>query len=258
MNKNDAGKVILEVKDLNKTYVSDGVKNPVINNMNLEIYDGDFTVIMGPSGSGKSTLLYCLGAMEDATSGNILFQDKDITEMKENDLSSLRLRKYGFIFQQIHLVSNLSLFENVILPGLALPENTNEEVNERALELLERFKVKEVSRRLPSQVSGGEQQRAAIARSLINQPEILFADEPTGALNQSNSEIVMDLFSELNQNGQSILLVTHDRRAALRGNRILYIIDGAIKSEMKLDPYDSSNLKERESTVNSWLAELAW
>lgn len=258
MNKNDAGKVILEVKDLNKTYVSDGVKNPVINNMNLEIYDGDFTVIMGPSGSGKSTLLYCLGAMEDATSGNILFQDKDITEMKENDLSSLRLRKYGFIFQQIHLVSNLSLFENVILPGLALPENTNEEVNERALELLERFKVKEVSRRLPSQVSGGEQQRAAIARSLINQPEILFADEPTGALNQSNSEIVMDLFSELNQNGQSILLVTHDRRAALRGNRILYIIDGAIKSEMKLDPYNSSNLKERESTVNSWLAELAW
>jgi putative ABC transport system ATP-binding protein len=251
-------KVILEVKNLDKTYVSDGVKNPVIKNMNLDIYDGDFTVVMGPSGSGKSTLLYCLGAMEDVTGGSILFQGKDVTRMKENALSDLRLKEFGFIFQQIHLVSNLSLFENVILPGLALPENTNEEVRKRALVLLERFQVKEVSERLPSQVSGGEQQRAAIARSLINQPTILFADEPTGALNQSNSEIVMDLFSELNQQGQSILLVTHDRRAALRGDRIVYIIDGAIKSEMRLDPYDHAQVKEREETVNAWLSSLGW
>ncbi len=251
-------KVILEVKNLDKTYVSDGVKNPVIKNMNLDIYDGDFTVVMGPSGSGKSRLLYCLGAMEDVTGGSILFQGKDVTRMKENALSDLRLKEFGFIFQQIHLVSNLSLYENVILPGLAFPENTNVEVRKRALDLLERFQVKEVSERLPSQVSGGEQQRAAIARSLINQPTILFADEPTGALNQSNSEIVMDLFSELNQQGQSILLVTHDRRAALRGDRIVYIIDGAIKSEMRLDPYDRAQVKEREGTVNAWLSSLGW
>ncbi|NLZ36624.1 MAG: ABC transporter ATP-binding protein [Clostridiales bacterium] len=251
-------KVILDVKNLDKVYVSDGVKNQVIKNMNLEIYDGDFTVIMGPSGSGKSTLLYCLGAMEDVTEGSILFQGEDITKMKENTLSDLRLKEFGFIFQQIHLISNLTLFQNVILPGLALPESTNKDIYERADNLLEKFQVKHVSQRLPSQVSGGEQQRAAIARALINQPKVLFADEPTGALNQNNSEIVMDLFSELNRNGQSILLVTHDRRAALRGNRIIYIIDGAVKSEMKLNSYDSANLKDREHTVNTWLSSLSW
>ncbi len=251
-------KVILNVKNLDKVYVSDGVKNQVIKNMNLEIYDGDFTVIMGPSGSGKSTLLYCLGAMEDVTEGSILFQGEDITKMKENTLSDLRLKEFGFIFQQIHLISNLTLFQNVILPGLALPESTNKDIYERADNLLEKFQVKHVSQRLPSQVSGGEQQRAAIARALINQPKVLFADEPTGALNQSNSEIVMDLFSELNRNGQSVLLVTHDRRAALRGNRIIYIIDGAVKSEMKLNSYDSANLKDRELTVNTWLSSLSW
>lgn len=256
--KNDMEKIILDVKNLDKTYVSDGVKNPVIKNMNLEIYDGDFTVVMGPSGSGKSTLLYCLGAMEDVTGGNILFLGQDITKMKEDALSDLRLKKFGFIFQQIHLVSNLSLFENIILPGLALPANTNEEVHQRASELLERFQVKKVAKRLPSQVSGGEQQRAAIARSLINQPKVLFADEPTGALNQNNSEIVMDLFSELNRDGQSILLVTHDRRAAIRGNRIIYIVDGAIKSEMRLESYDHANVKEREGTINTWLSSLGW
>ncbi|NLZ56652.1 MAG: ABC transporter ATP-binding protein [Clostridiaceae bacterium] len=252
------GRVILDIKNLDKTYVSDGIENPVIRKMNLQIYAGDFTVVMGPSGSGKSTLLYCLGAMEDVTGGSILFQGKDITKMKENALSDLRLKKFGFIFQQIHLVSNLSLFENVILPGMVWPKNTKEDVNKRALELLERFRVKDVSERLPSQVSGGEQQRAAIARSLINRPDVLFADEPTGALNQNNSEIVMDLFSELNRDGQSILLVTHDRRAALRGNRIIYIIDGAIRSELELEPYDPANLQEREEAVNSWLASLGW
>ena len=142
-------------------------------------------------------------------------------------------------------MSNLSLFENVILPGLALPENTNEEVR-RELWCCWKISSQEVSERLPSQVSGGEQQRAAIARSLINQPTILFADEPTGALSQSNSEIVMDLFSELNQQGQSILLVTHDRRAALRAqNRIHH--RRAIKSEMRLDPYDHAQVKERRN-----------
>ena len=207
-------KVILDVRNLDKTYVSDGVSNPVIKNMSLELFEGDFTVVMGPSGSGKSTLLYCLGAMEDVTGGSILFQGQDMTKMKENALSDLRLTKFGFIFQQIHLISNLSLLENVILPGLAVPEQTSESVRERALELLERFQVEKASERLPSQVSGGEQQRVAIARALINRPDMLFADEPTGALNQNNSKIVMDLFSELNRAGQSVLLVTHDRRVS--------------------------------------------
>lgn len=250
--------VILNIKNLDKTYTNDGIENQVIKNMNLEIYKGDFTVIMGPSGSGKSTLLYCLGAMEDITNGNIFFKDKNIIKMKENKLSDLRLKEFGFIFQQIHLISNLSIYENIILPGLALSEKNNNYIKERVNKLLERFGLTKIAKHLPSQTSGGEQQRTAIARSLINSPEILFADEPTGALNQKNSEIVMDLLTELNKENLSILLVTHDKKAALRGNRILYIIDGNIKSEISLEKYGLDNLEEREKKVNEWLSSLDW
>ncbi|NLM18663.1 MAG: ABC transporter ATP-binding protein [Clostridiaceae bacterium] len=249
---------ILTVNNLQKIYESGDVKNHVIEDFNLDIYKNDFTVIMGPSGSGKSTLLYCLGAMESITDGEIIFENKDISKLKNNDLSELRLNKFGFIFQQIHLVSNLNLFENVALPGLAGPNRTNDAVYETAKNLLARFGIGDAAARLPSQVSGGEQQRAAIARALINQPTIIFADEPTGALNQNNSQIVMDLFSELNNSGQTIVLVTHDKKAALRANRIVYIIDGSIVSELKLEPYQASNLKEREETVNDWLVSMEW
>lgn len=249
---------ILTVNNLQKTYESGDVKNHVIEDFNLDIYKNDFTVIMGPSGSGKSTLLYCLGAMESITNGEIIFENKDISKLKNNALSELRLNKFGFIFQQIHLVSNLNLFENVALPGLAGPNKTNDAVYETAKNLLERFGIDDAAKRLPSQVSGGEQQRAAIARALINQPTIIFADEPTGALNQNNSQIVMDLFTELNNSGQTIVLVTHDKRAALRANRIIYIIDGSIVSELNLDPYQASNLQEREEKVNEWLVSMEW
>jgi len=249
---------ILTVNNLQKIYESGDVKNHVIEDFNLDIYKNDFTVIMGPSGSGKSTLLYCLGAMESITNGEIIFENKDISKLKNNALSELRLNKFGFIFQQIHLVSNLNLFENVALPGLAGPNKTNDAVYETAKNLLERFGIDDAAKRLPSQVSGGEQQRAAIARALINQPTIIFADEPTGALNQNNSQIVMDLFTELNNSGQTIVLVTHDKRAALRANRIIYIIDGSIVSELNLDPYQASNLQEREEKVNEWLVSMEW
>ena len=249
---------IFTVSNLQKTYESGAVKNNVIENFDLDIYEKDFTVIMGPSGSGKSTLLYCLGAMESITNGEIIFENEDISKLKNNALSELRLNKFGFIFQQIHLVSNLTLLENVVLPGLAGPNRTNNSVYEDANNLLKRFGISEAANRLPSQVSGGEQQRAAIARALINQPIIIFADEPTGALNQNNSQIVMDLFSELNNSGQTIVLVTHDKRAALRANRIIYIIDGSIVSELNLDPYQASNLQEREDKVNEWLVSMEW
>lgn len=249
---------ILTVNNLQKIYETGAIKNLVIDNFNLDIYKNDFTVIMGPSGSGKSTLLYCLGAMESTTNGEIIFENKNISKLKNNALSELRLNKFGFIFQQIHLVSNLNLIENVVLPGLARLNGTNDTVYETATNLLERFGISDVAKRLPSQVSGGEQQRAAIARALINQPTIIFADEPTGALNQNNSQIVMDLFSELNNSGQTIILVTHDKRAALRANRIIYIIDGSIVSELDLDPYQASNLREREEKVNEWLVSMEW
>lgn len=249
---------ILKAEDLSKSYASDGLQNHVLKHIDLEIYDGDFTVIMGPSGSGKSTLLYCISGMEELSSGKVFLKERDISRLSENQLSDIRLNNFGFIFQQIHLVSNLSLFENVVVPGLCRTKSDNESVYKRASELLEKFQLAEARNRLPSQVSGGEQQRAAIARALINEPDVLFADEPTGALNQNNSNIVMDLFSQINEQGQSIVMVTHDRKAALRANRILYIIDGRIEGELELSPYKESQLKGRETQVNAWLESLAW
>lgn len=251
-------KVLLEAKDLSKSYVSDRVQNHVINHLDLSIYEGDFTVVMGPSGSGKSTLLYCLSGMEEVTGGEVQFKDEKISSLKEKELSDIRLYRFGFVFQQIHLVSNLSLFENVVLPGYLTKSAAGQAVRDRADDLLEQFQLTEAKKRLPSQVSGGEQQRAAIARALINRPELLFADEPTGALNRKNSDIILDLFSKIHSEGQSIVMVTHDQRAALRANRIIYIVDGKVKGDLSLPPYQEEDLEARESQVSAWLRSLEW
>lgn len=249
---------ILKIKDLSKSYANEGIQNHVLKHIDLDVHAGEFTVVMGPSGSGKSTLLYCIGGMEEVNSGEVLFLDKDITQLKENRLSDLRLNNFGFVFQQIHLVSNLSLFENVLIAGLGQQNSQNENVYSRTEQLLERFQLTEAQDRLPSQVSGGEQQRAAIARALINKPDILFADEPTGSLNQSNSDIVLDHFTALNEEGQTVVMVTHDRKAALRADRIVYLLDGRIEGELKLSPYMDADLKSRETQVNAWLESLEW
>ena len=230
----------------------------VITNMDLEVYEGDFTVIMGPSGSGKSTLLYALSAMDSATSGEVLFEDKNIVGIKEKEIAKLRYDVFGFVFQQIHLVSNLSLFENITVSGYLNTKNNVNDVKKRAEELMAQMEILEVKDHLPSQVSGGQQQRCAIARAVINQPKLIFADEPTGALNRKNTIEVLNLLSKLNENGQSILMVTHDIKAALRANRILYLEDGKIVGELSLPPYSKADEKNREIQVNSWLSSMHW
>jgi putative ABC transport system ATP-binding protein len=176
--------VLLKAIDLCKSYASDGLQNHVLNHVDLELIKKDFTVIMGSSGSGKSTLLYCLSGMDNVTSGEVYYEGKSIHKMKTDQLALLRRKDFGFVFQQMHLVSNLSLFENVVVPGYLVKEKKAKEVNERAKYLLETFGILELKKRLPSQVSGGEQQRAGIARALISEPALLFADEPTGALHR--------------------------------------------------------------------------
>lgn len=173
-------------------------------------------------------------------------------------MARLRSQEFGFVFQQTHLVSNLSLYENVAVAGYVGKKRPPQEAAKRAEALLEQMNVGSAKDRLPAQVSGGEAQRAAIARAMINDPGLLFADEPTGALNKSNSEDVLDLLSRLNQSGQSILMVTHDVRATLRGNRILYLEDGKVLDELNLPVYDAGQLKEREAQVNGWLSALQW
>lgn len=251
-------KVILSAKDLCKSFAHNGGQLHVLSHVNLELYERDFTVIMGASGSGKSTLLYALSGMDRATAGEVVYQGGDLVKMKEKELAKLRYTDFGFIFQQMHLVSNLSLFENVAVPGYLNKNVSAEEVKKRVDELLEQMSVSHIKTHLPSQVSGGEQQRCAVARAVVNSPKLLFADEPTGALNRKNTIDVLNLLTELNHDGQSVLMVTHDIRATLRANRILYIEDGKIIGELTLPPYQPEEEKSRETQVNAWLTSLEW
>ena len=249
---------ILSAKGVCKSFAHGGGQVHVLSQVDIDLYEGDFTVIMGASGSGKSTLMYALSGMDRATAGEIVYNGEDIVKMSEKRLAALRCSDFGFIFQQMHLVSNLTLFENVAVPGYLNKEKSAAEVKARADGLLEKMSISHIKSRLPSQVSGGEQQRCAIARAVINEPKLLFADEPTGALNRKNTTDVLDLLTGLNRSGQSILMVTHDLRAALRAGRILYLEDGGIIGELTLPPYDPDAEKRRETQVNAWLSSMHW
>ncbi len=251
-------KTILSAKGLSKSFAHNGVQNHVLTNIDLDIYDGDFTVIMGPSGSGKSTLLYSISGMDRATGGTVIYGESDVVKLPEKNIAQLRHGDFGFIFQQMHLVSNLTLFENVAVPGYLNKYVSADDVNKRADELLEKMGISSIKTQLPSQCSGGEQQRCAIARAVINNPKLLFADEPTGALNRKNTTEVLNLLTELNSDGQSIMMVTHDTRAALRATRIIYISDGKIIGELTLPPYTEENEKSREVQVTAWLSSMEW
>lgn len=251
-------KILLSGRDICKSFVGETVQEMVLNHVYIDLYEDDFTIIMGSSGAGKSTLLYALSGMDKVNSGSITYQKKELTSMSEKQMAALRAEEFGFVFQQTHLVSNLTLFENVKVAGYLSKKRTAKETDKRAEELLKEMNVKHAKDRLPAKTSGGERQRGAIARAVINQPKLLFADEPTGALNKSNTEDVLNLFTMLNENGQSILMVTHDIRAAIRGNRILYLEDGNIIEELKLPAFTQDKVKAREKQLSEWLTAMEW
>ncbi len=250
--------VIMRATDLCKSFANNGGQNHVLNMVNLEIYEGDFTVIMGSSGAGKSTLLYVLSGMDRPTGGSVHYRDKEISHLKEKEMASLRAGQFGFVFQQAHLVSNLTLFENVAVAGYLDRHKSEKKVREKAKELLTQMHVEAAAGRLPSQVSGGEAQRAAIARAMMNEPGMIFADEPTGALNKRNTQDVLNLLTKLNEDGQNILMVTHDIKAAVRATRLLYLEDGKVIGEMSMQPYCSADAKSRERQVDAWLSSMEW
>ena len=250
--------VLLSASNLCKSYKHNGNTVNIISDASLEIYEGDFTVVMGSSGSGKSTMMYAPSGMDRASSGEVIYNGMDISKMSERKLAKLRSEEFGYVFQQIHLVSNLSIFENVAVPGYLAKKSSVSKVKDNATNLIEKMGISQIKSQLPSQCSGGEQQRCAIARALINAPHLLFADEPTGALNRRNTTEVLNLLTDCNRNGQSILMVTHDMRAALRADRILYIEDGKIKGELSLPKYKSEDEKDREKEVAAWLDSLDW
>lgn len=249
---------ILSAKGLCKSFAHNGGQIHILSHVDFDLYEGDFTVIMGASGSGKSTLLYALSGMDRATAGTVTYKEKDLVTMSEKNLAKLRHTDFGFIFQQMHLVSNLSLFENIAVSGYLNKEVSAKQVKERVEELLKEMGISHIKSHLPSQVSGGEQQRCAIARAVVHSPKVLFADEPTGALNRKNTKEVLNLLTRLNQEGQSILMVTHDMKAALRATRILYLEDGNMAGELTLPPYNPEEEKSREAQVNAWLNSLNW
>ena len=250
--------ILLSAKDISKSFAKTAEASPVLNHVTVDIYKDDFTIIMGPSGAGKTTLLYTLSGMDRVSSGKVVYKGKVISRFKEKQMAEIRSHEFGFVFQQTHLVSNLTLYENVVVAGYLRKDRPAEETERRAESLLEQMNVNEAKNRMPSEVSGGEAQRAAIARAMIHEPGIVFADEPTGALNRQNTGEVLNLLTSLNKKGQSILMVTHDLRAAIRGTRLLYLEDGNILDELELPAYNLEDERERESTVNGWLASFQW
>lgn len=247
---------IFETRNLKKVYLSDGVENKVISNLNLKIHDGEFAVIMGSSGSGKSTLLYMLSGLDEASGGEIWLQDQPIHQLSERKLALLRRQCTGFVFQSPHLVPNLSVLENILITGY-LNGGDRKEVRRRAQNLLQQTGLQELSHRLPAQLSGGQQQRVAIARALINEPRVLLADEPTGNLNSASSQAVLDLLTTFHQRGQTILMVTHDIKSASRGQRILYFRDGDVVDEWRFQN-GLTDPEDREKRLTEWLLEKGW
>ena len=249
---------ILEGKNVCKVFSQSQKENRVLDNIDMNIYEKDFTIITGSSGSGKSTLLYALSGMDSVTSGNVIYKGINICNLSEKKMANLRAKEFGFVFQQSHLVSNLTLLENVLVAGYVGEKAEGAEVRRQAEMLFKEMGIWEARMRLPSEVSGGEAQRTAIARAMINTPNIIWCDEPTGALNKSSSEEALNLLSKMNKEGQSILMVTHDLRAAVRGNRILYMEDGKILAERILPRYQAADERSRENRLKEWLSELQW
>lgn len=251
---------ILEIKDLCKTYVTDKRQNNVLKNIHLTVEEGEMTAVMGPSGSGKSTFLYSVSGMDLPTSGTVLFDGKDLTKLSANELARVRLEEMGFIFQQMYMMKNLTILDNIVLPSVESKKDkeTRAQKVKRAEELMRKLSIIEVADNDINEVSGGQLQRACICRSMINSPKLLFADEPTGALNRASSKEVMDELVKLNEEGTTIMMVTHDVKVAAKCKRVLYLVDGSIKGEYTAPVLEDLSEKDRERRLGNWLMDLGW
>ena len=244
---------MIKVEQISKSFkgnspVDSTIATSVLNGVSFEIARGDFVAVMGPSGSGKSTLLYSVSGMDRVTEGQVWFDGVSLSEMNEESLSGFRLNKMGFVFQNAQMLKNLSIFDNLILPGLVAKKEKSQVIRSRAKDLMKRMDIDELCGRDIREVSGGQLQRASICRAMINNPEVLFLDEPTGALNSEATDQVLDILEDLNGEGMTIMTVTHDLRVALRAKRVIYLRDGAIAGEKELTAGGN-----REQALDDWL-----
>ncbi len=252
---------VIAVKDLCKTYVVNKKQNNVLKNVNFNIEEGEMVAVMGPSGSGKSTLLYTVSGMDRMTAGEVTFNGRGLSKLDDDQMSEIRLNEMGFIFQQMYMMKNLSILDNIILPAVKSKKNDlgRRAIVERGRSLMKRLGIEETADNDINEVSGGQLQRACICRSMINSPKVIFADEPTGALNRTSSDEVMTELVNLNKDGTTVMLVTHDVKVAAKCTRVLYIVDGNIRGEKKLGALEREiEFKERERELSNWLMEMGW
>lgn len=235
---------MIKVENLSKSFKN----TEVLHNISFEIKKGDFAAIMGPSGSGKSTLLYSISGMDTISGGSVKFEGTNISHMQEDELSLFRLNKMGFVFQNAQMLKNLSVFDNITLPGLVAKKESADKIRKRAMELMKKMEIEEIENRDIREVSGGQLQRASICRAMINKPEILFLDEPTGALNSAATDQVLSILEDLNSDGMTIMTVTHDPRVAARAKKVIYIMDGQIAG---CKEFSEDDVRERE--LGKWL-----
>ncbi|WP_035696809.1 ABC transporter ATP-binding protein [Glycomyces tenuis] len=248
-------RITLECTDLSKTYFSTDPPSQVLHGIDLAVRTGEFLVVMGASGSGKSTLLYSISGMDRPTSGNVLLEGRELTSLDDAEMSRVRLTRMGFIFQQAYFLSNLNLQDNILLPALKAAPEDKDGVIKRVDALMERFGIDHVKRHGVTQVSGGQLQRASICRALAGEPAVLFADEPTGALNSSMSTEVMNALTDVHGDGTTIVMVTHDPACAARADRVVYLRDGLLIDTREQGPWTEDQAKQREDDLFAWLSD---
>ena len=237
---------VIECRGVYKNYLSGKMEVPVLRDVNFRMAEGEYTAVMGPSGSGKSTLMNIIGCLDVPTKGKVLIAGQDIAGLSDNEMSDLRLYKIGFVFQTFQLLSRQSALSNVELP-LSYAHVPRKKRREMAIEALRKVGLEDRVNFMPSQLSGGQKQRVAIARAIVNNPKILLADEPTGALDSASGKQVMEIFRQLNREGVSILMITHDREIASHADRIVEIRDGVLREDRGTETFDAA-LREERST----------
>ena len=248
--------MIIIGEDIVKSYGQGVEKRNVLDGVSIEIKEGEFVSVMGPSGSGKSTLMYALSGMDRIDSGRVVFEEWDLSELEENQLADIRSTKMGFVFQQPTLIKNLNILDNIILPSMRHNKKNTLSITKKARELMKKVGIDELENRDITQVSGGQLQRAGICRALMSNPKIIFGDEPTGALNSQSAQEIMKILSEINIEGTTLMLVTHDSKVAAQTERIMFMRDGKILSEMRLGKFTGEDIDDRIKKVTVKMQEI--
>lgn len=254
MSESNRKEKILEVNGIYKSFEG----NSILTNISFQIEKGEFVAVMGQSGCGKSTLLYSISGMDKPTGGEVFFDGQKLSSLSEKEIEKVRLNRMGFIFQKANFLKNLSIEDNIVFPAFQAGRKSRQEIVTEAEKLMEQVGILAVADKDIRKVSGGQLQRASICRAMLNHPDLLFGDEPTGALNSSATKEVMDILGQINREGTTILLVTHDAKVAARADRIIYLEDGSVREECFLGRYAEKNLQTREEKLKVWLEKMGF